>query len=354
MGALLTGESIVKIWMKTASAVIALAIAVPASANDANGYGVGTSAAAGNFFKFTGATSAYRMGADSSGNYTRISDVAPIQTDGCAARLAVASTDYCSATKSGPLTSNFNLTSSSNAASIITNDGGGMTLGNGNAIAYADLSNGKIGAAANGTYGFSALGAAAFKDTLTFNTAGATPATVTNIGVTFTIDGVLSGAQNAYGVAGVQSVLGFGSASANLFYQQNQLDPVVSSLSQSGWISGSWAAGSGPGLSTFTGVYALSGASQVLDISSFLSASAGSGAISDYSNTAILRLNLPTNVSFTSASGTFLTALSNPSPTPNPTPGGVPEPATWAMMLAGFGAIGATMRRRQRDRVSFA
>lgn len=28
--------------------------------------------------------------------------------------------------------------------------------------------------------------------------------------------------------------------------------------------------------------------------------------------------------------------------------GGVPEPATWAMMLIGFGAIGVTMRRRRR------
>ncbi|MEP6786540.1 MAG: PEPxxWA-CTERM sorting domain-containing protein [Sphingomonadales bacterium] len=33
--------------------------------------------------------------------------------------------------------------------------------------------------------------------------------------------------------------------------------------------------------------------------------------------------------------------------------GGVPEPATWAMMLAGFGVVGAAMRRR-RVTVSFA
>lgn len=34
--------------------------------------------------------------------------------------------------------------------------------------------------------------------------------------------------------------------------------------------------------------------------------------------------------------------------------GGVPEPASWAMMLAGFAAAGAAMRRRPRVRVSFA
>lgn len=34
--------------------------------------------------------------------------------------------------------------------------------------------------------------------------------------------------------------------------------------------------------------------------------------------------------------------------------GGVPEPATWAMMLMGFGVVGGAMRRRQKVSVSFA
>ncbi len=39
---------------------------------------------------------------------------------------------------------------------------------------------------------------------------------------------------------------------------------------------------------------------------------------------------------------------------PNP-PGAVPEPSTWAMLILGFGAVGATMRsRRQTARVRFA
>jgi hypothetical protein len=29
----------------------------------------------------------------------------------------------------------------------------------------------------------------------------------------------------------------------------------------------------------------------------------------------------------------------------------VPEPATWAMMLTGFGALGIAMRRRNREHV---
>ena len=34
--------------------------------------------------------------------------------------------------------------------------------------------------------------------------------------------------------------------------------------------------------------------------------------------------------------------------------GAVPEPATWAMMIAGFGAIGGTLRRRRSATVAFA
>lgn len=35
-----------------------------------------------------------------------------------------------------------------------------------------------------------------------------------------------------------------------------------------------------------------------------------------------------------------------------PVSGGVPEPATWGMMLVGFGAVGATLRRRRRKNYS--
>jgi hypothetical protein len=44
------------------------------------------------------------------------------------------------------------------------------------------------------------------------------------------------------------------------------------------------------------------------------------------------------------SNGTFSAAVS----------GAVPEPATWAMMIAGFGMTGAALRRRPTVKVSFA
>jgi hypothetical protein len=50
---------------------------------------------------------------------------------------------------------------------------------------------------------------------------------------------------------------------------------------------------------------------------------------------------LASGLSYTSASGAFLTGLAGP-----PT-GAVPEPAAWALMIAGFGGVGAMLRRRR-------
>jgi hypothetical protein len=47
---------------------------------------------------------------------------------------------------------------------------------------------------------------------------------------------------------------------------------------------------------------------------------------------------LPDGLSFTSASGFFLRPLGG---------GVIPEPATWAMLISGFGLVGATARRRR-------
>ena len=85
-------------------------------------------------------------------------------------------------------------------------------------------------------------------------------------------------------------------------------------------------------------------------IDSYLSATVHGTGRSDFGNTSFFNFELPDGVSFVSSSGVL---LSNPySPI---TSGAVPEPTTWALMIAGFGMIGAAMRRRRtRVRVRYA
>jgi hypothetical protein len=72
------------------------------------------------------------------------------------------------------------------------------------------------------------------------------------------------------------------------------------------------------------------------------------GASMDFGNTARFGFGaLPSGLSYTSASGVFLKGLPGSA-------GAVPEPATWAMMLVGFGLVGFAMRGRTRTaRTSF-
>ena len=54
----------------------------------------------------------------------------------------------------------------------------------------------------------------------------------------------------------------------------------------------------------------------------------------------------------TANSGSILETGGPPPPPPPPPPPSVPEPGTWAMMLLGFGAVGASMRRARGTRVA--
>ena len=77
-----------------------------------------------------------------------------------------------------------------------------------------------------------------------------------------------------------------------------------------------------------------------LQITSSLHTISVKNATTDFSHTALVNVVAPTGVSFTSASGQFLSAA--------PIAAGVPEPSTWAMMLLGFGFVGGVMRSAKR------
>jgi len=76
----------------------------------------------------------------------------------------------------------------------------------------------------------------------------------------------------------------------------------------------------------------------------------GASSKADFGNTAFFNFILPEGVSFVSSSGTL---LSNPYGAGDPTTPAVPEPASWAMMMLGFAALGGMLRHR-RSAVAFA
>ncbi|MBT2186320.1 PEPxxWA-CTERM sorting domain-containing protein [Sphingobium sp. H33] len=57
---------------------------------------------------------------------------------------------------------------------------------------------------------------------------------------------------------------------------------------------------------------------------------------------------------FTDNYAPITTPPTGTNPPGSPQPGAVPEPATWAMMIAGFGAVGAVTRRKRRQTVRYS
>ncbi len=334
-------------------------VAVPTVAATPPGtFGVGTSAVTGQYLDGYGGVesngAAYRMGQDGSGNYTVMGDVAPVNFDNCAG-INANNPQTCFATQGGTTGPGFAETLSASNASLSFERGYGPWLAG--ASTYADLSTGKLGASGSTSYYQTAQTVAKFVDTLNFNVDGADGSTITNIIVKFRLDGGLEANDVGFGASGlatqrasISDFFSFGSANGQVGFtlvgSNATYDPpglpsrhLDQSNGQNGWVSYSWDIVS-PGLTEFTGVYALSGISQSLEIFNSLSGFAATGASFSYGNSSKLSLVLPSNVTFTSASGVFLNANGVP-----PVP--VPEPASWALMIAGFAAAGAALRRKK-------
>lgn len=247
----------------------------------------------------------------------------------------------CVASSSGTQGTNPNQTASFDQTSLADTDGGGPS--NGMASARADLATGQLGVAATGTQrtrfgdsgdGVAGSASASFGDGLNFFVAGASATTSTNVGVTIALDGSFV-VTSPYTGSSLRNQLTFGNAA---FSTDDGFGIVPNAHTASGWVSYLFSPDTAGNI-VFTGVYALTGASQHVDFFESLFTHSGNGETTDFNRTSRFTLNLPTNVSYTSDSGVFLTATNVPS--------GVPEPSIWLMMIGGFALIGISLRRRR-------
>jgi hypothetical protein len=322
--------SIPKPLPSVAACLLTCCLAAPALADTTNGYGVATAAHVADLPGFLSGVSAYRVLPDSSFYYSTPADTPSVQLNNCA---SITNPDtICLASLGGTGGTNYNLTASSNTAALTTGSLSNPSAnGQARASTYADLATGRLGGSSEGDYARQGYTTAVFNDRLTFNIAGASPATVTNIVVSFAIDGGMVYSGVPFSDAAVTGDLRFGSAFASLLYGPAALYNAFAN--QGGWVSGTWSTVPNANLNTFTGIYALVGATPTLDVRAALGTRASSLSSANYSNTAAFEMSLPSNVTYSSASGVFLSA--------------VPEPGTWALMLAGVGGMLSMARSRR-------
>ena len=244
---------------------------------------------------------------------------------------------------SSPGTLNPDATSSSSSSRLYVYPGEPYIDTQGTAYASADLARGKLGAAATGQRrptgrpwleGTDGRSAARLWETLNFHMADAAPDTRTIIQVSYEVDGVYSPGDL---MPGMGFNFNFGLAS---IYGSSEAGGYTGGGAPGYWINPimTW---DGPGHMLFTAGYELVGEDDEIGLLMQLTTVGGFGS-ANFSHTTALTFDLPSNVSFTSASGVLLSAT-------NPGGGGgggtVPEPS--AMALMAVAALGLRWSRRR-------
>ncbi len=251
-------------------------------------------------------------------------------------------------TQSGPTTSSPYLTSvrvsalSTETAYDYFNN---RYYGYANTTAYANLANGTLGAFGQaspsingGQTGPLSTADVSLADTLTFDIPGATPSTVTDVEISYTVYGAFLNQGGNLGDARLRSIVYFanGELDDTLDQSDSATSPILEGGANDAWVSSDVQL-TGDGM-TFTGVYALTGADPIAGVFAEMILYCAPGFECAYEHTGVLQVSLPPGDSYTSASGVFDTV---------PFVETVPEPATWALMLIGAGALGASLRRRR-------
>jgi hypothetical protein len=168
-----------------------------------------------------------------------------------------------------------------------------------------------------------------FNDNLTFSVAGGGSDTIT---FNFALDGTIGSASdiggNSWSMAAEET---FGTGFMN-WQSGASLSPDTADTA--GWNTFSFTNNTQTGFN-FTGTLTVTNG-EVVPIQFIQQIACNNGTICDYSNTAQMSLVLPSDVTYTSASGVFLTQQGGSS---------VPEPGSLLLMGLGIAAIGCARFR---------
>jgi hypothetical protein len=239
---------------------------------------------------------------------------------------------------SGPLNGNTATHSPGSApAGLTTFKVAGAVNGtaSGSSEASANLQAGTVGAkAASNTFnGVGNASAELYEDLQFFFTGGGTR----QVTATASLDGSIGSFANANSLTGLSYNMNFGTSNFSYVSQGSQLGFAFNTGTPTGWDSFSFTNVTETGFD-FTGKFTINDGEK-RSFSQRLYLICQDGVTCDFLNTGRVGLQLPAGVSFTSGSGVFLQP---------PATGAVPEPASWAMMISGFGLTGGAMRRRRR------